>query len=70
MNGKSARSRLIRHIDELTQHRVIGYMRNALDELRFDINRWYKPSVEQIDHLLGLLTAPKDDTEQQDSTQA
>ena len=30
----------------------------------------YKPSVEQIDHLLGLLTAPKDDTEQQDSTQA
>ena len=45
-------------------------MRNALDELRFDINRGYKPSVEQIDHLLGLLTAPKDDTEQQDSTHA
>ena len=32
------------------------------------IERGYKPSVEQIDHLLGLLAAPKDDTEQQDST--
>ena len=56
-----ARGALERRIQELNENRVIGYMRNALHELRFDIQKGYRPTLDQIDHLLGLLARPQEE---------
>lgn len=44
---------------KLNENSVISYMRDALDELRFDIQRGYRPTLDEIDHLLGLLARPQ-----------
>ena len=51
---------LARHVG-LNENRVIGYMRNALHELRFDIQKGYRPTLDQLDHLLGLLARPQEE---------
>lgn len=33
----------------------------ALAELRFDIQKGYRPTLDQIDHLLGLLARPQEE---------
>lgn len=55
---KVALSQMKRRLEELSEDKVIGRMRNVLSELRNDIKSGYRPTLGELDELLAQLSAP------------